>query len=602
MRKNVLFLNRMICREFHLFRIVGLLAASVTTLVAGNFVPPAEGPIAFRRDQIPLDADSMASLSRILVNLTQALDTGNATNRRTAAQMLALSTALDPGNSKARNLIAEFQRNGDRENAEEDAEQIKNSQKRVWKTLEWLETPEAGSQGQALAACLSDVIAISDPQHPKAAALRAAGERGAWQGWIPQLAAYEPQAEVMVMPEEPKKKESVGATFLLDRAQVHTVIWKADDKGDSKNWIQASAPLQMVAQMSENEENEDPELHPNAFQIAIAPRLEGSTFRRLSATLVKLLKTQTTALPAGLVTIHIPDLEDSGLAPKRQSISAAAAVLASAAVSGCEPDATILGVVDEKGSFELSRGFWSQLQALGPGNGRRLILPSAAAEYLPSMLALERPQLFFDYEILLASSFQDLLKLSAKIPDQSIEKSIASFREIREKAGTQPLGQYVANPHVRKRLVDIVIDNPNHLSAKMLAIQGTGNRPTYIPRIVLASELRRAIEPMEWLVKQFNPDLEPAELQKLGATSDLCRSQVDRLARYTAKDDRELLGRVEDMVIGIRTLDRASRTRSDSYDIRSSVISAHSALVASYRDVAEELANLIGDTEQIPAP
>jgi hypothetical protein len=587
----------MLFGKFHLFRVVGLLAASVTTLVAGNFVPPAEGPLAFRRDQIPLDADSMASLSRILVNLTQALDTENATNRRTAAQMLALSTALDPGNSKARNLITEFQRNRDRKNTEEDAEQIKNSQKRVWQTLEWLEAPEAGSQGKALAACLSDVIAISDPQHPKAAALRAAGERGAWQGWIPQLAAYEPQAEVVVIPEEPKKKESVGATFLLDRAQVYTVIWKADDKGDSKNWIQASAPLQMVAKMPENEQNEDQELHPNAFQIAIAPQLEGSTFRGLNATLVKLLKTQTTALPAGLVTIHIPDLEDSGLVPKRQSISAAAAVLASAAVSGCEPDATILGVVDEKGSFELSRAFWSQLQALGPGNGRRLILPAAAAEYLPSVLALERPQLFFDYEVLLASSFQDLLKLSAKIPDQSIEKSITSFRGIREKAGTQALGQYVANPYVRKRLVDIVIENPNHLSAKMLAIQGAGNRPTYIPRIILASELRRAIEPMEWLLKRNSDELEPAELQKLGATSDLCRSQVDGLSRYTAKDDRELLGRVQDMVIGIRTMDRASRTRGDFYDIRSSVNSAHSALITSYNTVAEELANLIGEAE-----
>ena len=592
----------MLCGKFHLFRVVGLLAASVTTLVAGNFIPPAEGPLAFRRDQIPLDADSLASLSQILVTLTQSLDTDSAANRRTAAQMLALSTALDPGNSKARDLITEFQQNRDRKNAEEDAEQIKNSQQRVWKTLEWLETPEAGNQGKALAACLSDVIAISDPQHPRAAALRAAGERGAWQGWVPQLAAYEPQAEVVVTPEYPKKKQSVKATFLLNRAQVYTVIWKTDGRGDSKNWIQASAPLQMVAKMSENKRSEDQEFHSNEFHITIAPQFQEDTFRTLNATLVKLLKTQTPALPEGLVTIHIPDLEDSELPPKRQSISAAAAVLASAAVSGCEPDATILGVVDEKGNFELSRGFWSQLQALGPGNGRRLILPAAAAEYLPSVLALERPQLFFDYEVLLASNFQDLLKLSAKIPDQSLEKSITSFREIREKVGTQAIGQYVANPHVRKRLVDIAIENPNHLSAKILAIQGAGNRPTYISRIVLASELRRAIKPMEWLVKQDDPDFEHAELQKLGATSELCRSQVDHLSRYTAKEDRELLGRVQDMITGLRTLDRASRTRGDFYDTRSSVVSSYSALMTSYRIIEEELANLTGDAEQVPAP
>ncbi len=587
----------MSCGKFHLFCVIGLLTGSVTTLIAGNFAPPAEGPLAFRRDQIPLDADSMANLSRILVNLIQALDTENAANRRTAAQMLALSTALDPGNSKARSLITDFEQSRHRENTEKDAEQIKNSQNRVWQTLEWLESPEAGSQGQALAACLGDVIAISDAQHSKAVALRNAGERGAWQGWVPQLAAYEPPPEVMVMPEEPKKTESLGATFLLDRAQVYTVIWKAKDKHDPRKWIQASAPLQMVAKALDVEPKKDQQPHSDGFQITIAPQLERGTFRELSSTLVKLLKTQTTTLPAGLVTIHIPDLENSGLPPKRQSISAAAAVLASAAISGCEPDATILGVVDEMGNFELSRGFWNQLQALGPGNGRRLILPAAAAEYLPSVLALERPQLFFDYEVFLASSFQDLLKLSAKIPDQSIEKSITSFREIREKAGTQAIGQYVANPYVRKRLVDIVSENPNHFSAKMLAIQGAGNRPTYILRSVLASELWRAIEPMKWLVERDSYELEIREFQKISATSDLCRSQVDALSRYTAKDDRELLGRVQDMVICIRTMDRANRTRGDFNDTRSSVMSSHSALITSYRAVAEELTTLIGDAE-----
>ena len=33
---------------------------------------------------------------------------------------------------------------------------------------------------------------------------------------------------------------------------------------------------------------------------------------------------------------------------------------------------------------------------------------------------------------------------------------MASFREIREKAGTQAIGQYVANSFVRRRLVDLV--------------------------------------------------------------------------------------------------------------------------------------------------
>ena len=598
----------------YLFRVAAWLALGTASLSAANFAPPAEGPVAFRRDQIPLDADSMTSLSHTLVTLVQTLDVTTAANRRTAAQMLALATALDPGNGRARNLIGDLQKNRPREKIEAGEEQIASGKNRVWEMLEWLETPEAGKQANSLAACLSDVMAVSDSQNPKTEALRAAGERGAWQGWIPQLTAYEPPVEVKV--ERPTKVVPEAVPFLLTKAQVSTVIWKAGPRGESAKWIEALAPLQMVAQMAGQTPDREitPEdeaesgiisgakRHPSGFTLAIAPQLGGSAFRGVSAAITKLLTTQHPVLPAGFVTIDIPDLNNAGLPPKRQSISAAAAVLASAAITGVEPDGCILGVLDEAGNYKLPAEFWSQLQALGSGNGGRLILPAAAAEYLPSMLALERPQIFLNYEILLAANFKELLERSAKIPDKSMEKSLASFREIQEKGRNQTLGQYVANPYVRKRLVEVVIENPNHFSAKMLAIQGAGNRPVYVSRAVLAAELSRAIQPMDWLVARRDPDLDPGELLKLGETSEVCRAQVDSLARYTTKEDRPLFDRVQNMVVGLRTMDRAARSRGDSYEVHSAVISAYSNLMISHEEVAADLANIIGDSVPSPDP
>ena len=58
-------------------------------LVAGNFAVPAEGPVAFRRDRLPLDAGTMAELSRQLVTLAEGLSAETAVNRRAAAQVLA---------------------------------------------------------------------------------------------------------------------------------------------------------------------------------------------------------------------------------------------------------------------------------------------------------------------------------------------------------------------------------------------------------------------------------------------------------------------------------------------------------------------------------
>ena len=95
--------------KFHVLRVAGLSLAAATCLFAQKFAPPAEGPVAFRRDRIPLDAEAMAGLSRQLATLAEGLDFKTAANRRAAAQMLALAVTLDPANSKTRELIARFQ-------------------------------------------------------------------------------------------------------------------------------------------------------------------------------------------------------------------------------------------------------------------------------------------------------------------------------------------------------------------------------------------------------------------------------------------------------------------------------------------------------------
>ena len=123
--------------KWYLFRVAAWLALGTASLSAANFAPPAEGPVAFRRDQIPLDADSMTSLSHTLVTLVQTLDVTTAANRRTAAQMLALATALDPGNGRARNLIGDLQKNRPSEKSEAGEDQIASGKKRVWEMLEW---------------------------------------------------------------------------------------------------------------------------------------------------------------------------------------------------------------------------------------------------------------------------------------------------------------------------------------------------------------------------------------------------------------------------------------------------------------------------------
>lgn len=576
--------------NFQFLRVCAVLVGMGSSLPAAGFVAPAEGPVAFRRDQVPLDSATMAGLSKILGVLAKGLETSGPAERRGAAQMLALAKALDPSNASVRELITDFQLGNHEPVA--NPEEMAKFQAKIWQYIGWLQTPEAGAQGQALAACLSDIIVISDPNHPRAAQLRAAGERGAWDGWVAATAAFD--AKALAKSEElpavdpdatPEKSDT------LTEARVFTPLWQRTGKGEAAKWKLASAPLRMSVSKATDDEGA-----PRKFSISIRSDEEGDLPLRMGKAMETLLRKHHGPLPEGrLVRILAGDQQH---AIPTESTSAAVAVLASAAITGREPDATIIGLIDVDGTFNLPPGFWGQLNELSQGSGGRLILPVAAAEYLPTILALERPQFFLDYEVLLAADFRELLELSAKAPDDAIAGVSAKFQEIREKAAGQPVGQYVANPFIRRRLADLSMEAPYHFSAKMLAIQGAGNRPTEIPRTVLASELLRVIGPMAWIVDRsiyIQNGSGDFNLDQLTATYESCRVQVEALDRYLRLDDRELVLRVKNMVALIRSMDRVARARGEDYLVREAAENARSVLIRAHRAVVDELVALAGD-------
>lgn len=568
-----------------LTKAAGVLAGMALCVCAAQFAPPAAGPVAFRRDRIPIEAATMAELSRHLETLALALPAQTASERLAAARMLALAMALDPSNASARELAAAYQ-NG-RRKPETDAVRLGKSHARIWQAIAWLETPEAGVHAQALAACLKDVAAFSDPEHPRSAALREQGEQGAWAGWVPDIQAYEPHETVVAHePDQPAPEAQSAARIEipLPKAQVHTLLWKRTGHDESAGWAFATAPLQMSA--TKTGEDEDP-----SFSIVIGPGDSEVAPAQPARMLTSLLEQHHGTLPQGIrVRITSREFEQSLDSGKRQSISAAAAVLASAAVTGREPGAIIIGQIDESGAFNLPAGFWDQLQSLGPGNGQRLVLPAAAAAWLPSILAMENPGFFMEYEVLLAEDFSHLLELTAKNPEGAVAAAGAKFREIRERAANQDIRTYLANRFVRQRLGELAQDAPFHASAGMLLTQAAGERPTLVTRMVLAAELQRAIAPMAWIGTSADRDFTAADTEKAGETYDFCRSRVDRLENRAGKTDHDLLESARAVVIALRNLDRAARARGEASIVRESIRSARADFIRLHKELAGDLA------------
>ena len=238
------------------------------------------------------------------------------------------------------------------------------------------------------------------------------------------------------------------------------------------------------------------------------------------------------------------------------------------------------------------------------------MLPAEAASCLPSLLAMAKPGFFLEYEVLLAANFQQLLDLTAKQPDAALATTTAKFRAVRERAESQDLRQYLANRFVRQRLADILQEAPFHESAKMLLLQAAGNRPTWVPRAVLAAELRRALEPMAWIMRSedsapsdtgmpprssFDAELTSAEVAKLGPTIDLCRTRVDELDRHADKDERDLLEQTRKVISGIRALERAAHLRGETYAIQTAIRSASGELTSMYEELSVKLGHEAGE-------
>lgn len=619
----------MISKATRSILLAALLADGGISSLCGQFVPPAEGPVAFRRDRIPLDADAMSGLAKQLEILARGLSAETPEDRRGAAQMLALAMALDPGNDRARQLLSAYQAGDHTADAAND--QLERGRARIWQNIAWLETAEAGPEAQALAACLKDVIIISDPKHPKATAIREAGEKGKWAGWVAAADAFKPKnpdsdlADNMIPsnpldPTDPPDKPDPGTdtdtiSIKLTEAKVTTLMWQKSGVGESARWNLAPLPLAMSASMAKptpsvpvdtadgsDDEKDDTQGNgghdpsKDRFAVRVGGSSASGAFDRTNRMLEALLKNQHGTLPrGGRISIHSPDFEKSWESRKKQSITAAAAVLADSAITGIEPDAIILGQVDETGIYKLPSGFWDQLQSLGKGSGKRLILPAEAGPLLPSILALEKPEFFMEYEVLLAADFKQLAEFAAKNPQGSLASPIAKFREIRDKAGSTDVRQYIANSFVRQRLAAVLQEAPNHISAKMLLIQAAGNRPTLVARSVLAAELRRAIAPVQWLYTTQEHQYASSDLEKVSSAYESSRSKVDALLRYAEKNDRILVENTQEMVIAIRSIDRAGRARGEDYIVRTGVSSALRNFKKLYAEVVTELAVEAGE-------
>ena len=573
----------------------GLLASIA---VAGPFAAPSEGVPPFRRASLPIDTDSISGLSANLTILAQGAALETPPQRRATAQGLALALALDPENQTARSILKEIA--GGKSPGAPDAQKTARAKAHIWKVLGWLASPEAGNDGNLLADLLGDAASVLDPGHPEAVALRESKERGMWDGWVAPVSAFterkpetaRPLAETdPVAPEKGKAEPLPSPRIKAAAASIGAVLSVYDDA--TEKYVSRHTTVSMEAGPHAKSHKETP-----GFRIDIpCPERWGDRVREnvSSPILDALGKLHGSRLPEGKVSILTASARGYSYSRNGHDLTAPGLVLANAAVTGIAPDATIIARLDGKGGIALPDYFWRKLGTLADGPGGRLIVPAAAADYFTAMLALEKPEFFLKYEVLTASSPAEAIALCAKEPNEAHAEAFAKFRKIKDKAGTDPLGTYLANRFVRQRLEKITAAAPYHLSAKLLAIQGVGERPRMLARNILAAEVFEAIDPIHDFADLDIYEFSERTAGSMEETHDAARARLDGLERYAEIQDRDLVSHGIAVTSALRSLHRVINGRGGMWEKYEQVASAHKALKSANQDLRAELSMVTGD-------
>ncbi len=581
-----------------------------TPVIADTFVPPSGKISPFRRDRLPITASSIISLSDFLITMTSGSPYETAEDRRAVAKALALAVALNPRNEHAGNCISKLIEGEKPDFA--DKAKISQEKNHIWGSLKWLSSPEAGADGNLLANLIGETVASIYPADPQASSYVSKPEHAAWDGWVAELVIFKKDPVVEQKPhiedkvEEEKKEEVVKtepkeerkydpkAGVILDTAKILTVLNMYDK--EKAMWQTKVVPLEMRGHNHPKDE-----LGENRYGFFVNISGSSDDFwtmqEEISTPLVSRLTDHLGQLPErGEIRIRLDGDETYPYRKNRGAISGPAFVLANAALSGSVPDGIVIGEIDKAGKLKLPAYFWRALMELAEGSGGRLIIPASAEPMFVNLLALEKPEFFFKYEVLVASSLDEYVTLAGKDTSPQHQEIYSKFKVIKDKSAGSVMGSYLTNKFVRERLQEIVNQAPYHLSAKILNIYGSVSRPRYLTREALAAEIWRKIDVISELAKiEDFYGINSNQLTKLDELYKKMRDDLRDLERYTDTRNTDLLKEAKEVVASVRGFGKEFEGKGEMWEKHDNIDAAHDAMVHSNKELLEKLTVLTGD-------
>lgn len=593
--------------------IKGLSACCLFALTSASsadlFLPPSGKISPFRRDRLPINERWIHGLSNDLTTMISGSPYETAEDRRAVAKAMALALALDPKNETAGERLSKLIE-GEKP-ATADKEKFEREKKNIWNSLNWLSAPEAGRDGNLLANLMGETLAAIYPDDLQAKAYLGKPENTAWKDWVAELASFkkapviepppgikkEKNEEKALAENKPKieeRKFDPKAGVILDSARIMTIVNLYD--GEKGLWLPKVVPVSMQATSKpKNDDGED----QYGFRLEISGdpddfwQIEDQVSNPLRDRLSDFLGQ---APERAEIKVRLDGEASYTFQKNRGAISGPAFVLAHAALMGSAVDGTVIGEIDKSGKLKLPDYFWRSLMELTEGAGGRLIIPASAEPMFVNLLALEKPDFFLKYEVLMATSLSEYVMLSRKEVSGQQDEIRQKFQIIQEKANDNALGAYLTNKFVRERLQEIVDQAPYHLSAKVLNIYGSVSRPRYLTREALAAEIWRKVDAITEIGKIENiHEINSNQLERLDELYKKMRDDLKDLERYTDSRNADLLKEAKDLVACVRGLGREFEGKDERWEKYDEIESARVKMIRANRELLEKFVELTGD-------
>jgi len=583
-----------------------------TAAVAATFEPPSGKLSPFRRDRLPVNKGTIYGLSGSLVTVTGGAAYETAEDRRAVAKALALALALDPVSEKALHQVSELVDGNKPDFA--DAERVDRAKKYIWNTMGWLASPDAGSDGNILAALMGETLAALYPADPRAGSYLDKPEHGAWKDWVAELTAFnrppniaqqpdsddedkddaDVEQEIVEVERKDQPKAPARTGIQLEHAKIFTVLQMYDK--DKAMWRPRLVPVEMRSTDHPKDDEGNDHL---GFRVEISTSSDDywTVKERIATPLQERLSEHLTKLPnRGEIRIRLDSDEPYPYSRNRNALSGPAFVLAHTAMTGATPSAIVIAEVDRSGTLKLPKYFWKALMEIADKSGERIILPASAEPVLINMLALEKPEFFIKNEVLMASSLGELATLSSPESSAQHDEIYNKFKLITEKAAGNTIGTYLSNRFVRDRLKEIIDEAPYHLSAKILYIHGSVSRPRYLTREALGAEIWRKIDVISEIAKiEDIYGINSRQLAKLDEFYKKMRDDMKDLERYTSTNNNDLLKEAKDTVNSVRTFARGFEGKGEIWEKEEKIVQARSDMRRSNTKLLEKLSELTGD-------